>query len=121
MVLSPPRKSTPNSFSPRETPKPRATTRNNVLTIASGLAKPMKFTLLLFTKCSIVSDFRMLRSVRKLKMSRVTTSAVNKLAATPMVSVTPKPLISPVPIQIKMMDEMSVVTCESKIVPNARA
>jgi hypothetical protein len=54
-------------------------------------------------------------------MSRVTTSAVNKLAATPMVSVTPKPLISPVPMKIKMTDEMSVVTCESKIVPNARA
>ncbi len=49
-------------------------------------------------------------------MMRVTTSAVNKLAATPIVSVTPKPRISPVPCQIRMMDEMSVVTCESKIV-----
>ena len=53
-------------------------------------------------------------------MRRVTTNAVNKLAATPMVSVTPKPLISPVPSQIRMTDEMSVVTCESKMVPKAR-
>ena len=92
-----------------------------VVAIASGLAKPMKFTLLLFTKWSMVSDLIRLRSIKKLKISRVTTSAVNKLAATPMVSVTPKPLISPVPIQMRITDEMSVVMCESKIVPNARA
>ena len=81
----------------------------------------MKLTFVLRMRWNMPSDFSQFRSSRKLKMSRVTTSAVNKLAATPMVSVTPKPLISPVPIQIKMTDEMSVVTCESKIVPNARA
>ena len=81
----------------------------------------MKLILALRMRCSIGSDLMRFRSIRKLKISRVTTSAVNKLAATPMVSVTPKPLISPVPMKIKMMDEISVVTCESKIVPNARA
>ena len=54
-------------------------------------------------------------------MMRVTTSAVNKLEATPKVSVKPKPLTEPVPKKIKMTDDMSVVTCESKIVPNARS
>ncbi len=87
----------------------------------SGLAAPMKLTLVLRMRWNMPSDFSQLRSSKKSKMSRVTTSAVNRLAATPMVSVTPKPLISPVPMKIKITDEMSVVTCESKIVPNARA
>ena len=94
---------------------------NSHVTTNSGLAMPMKLTLAARIRWNMCSDFRMLRSTMKLKMSRVTTNAVNKLAATPMVSVTPKPLISPVPMKIKIMDEISVVTCESKIVPNARA
>ena len=92
-----------------------------VVASASGLPIFMKSTLELLMMCIIGSDLTMFRSTMKLKINRVTTSAVNKLAATPMVSVTPKPLISPVPMKIRMMDEISVVTCESKIVPKARA
>ena len=50
-----------------------------------------------------------------------TTSAVNKLAATPIVSVTPNPLMGPVPMKIRMIEEIKVVTWESKMVPNARS
>ncbi len=46
---------------------------------------------------------------------------MNKLAATPIVNATPNPLIDPVPMKIKMIDDISVVTCESKIVLKARA
>ena len=53
------------------------------------------------------------------KISRVTTSAVNMLTVTPMVSVTPKPFTGPVPMKIRMTDEISVVRFESKMVPNA--
>src|ERR1017187_5221963 len=96
-VLSPPTKSTPNNFSPRVMPKPRDTMTNSHVTMNSGLAMPKKLTLALLMRCSIGSDLMRFRSSRKLKIKRVTTSAVNKLAATPMVSVTPKPLISPAP------------------------
>ena len=109
-------------FSPRpKMPKPSEQSMNTVVASASGLPSFMKSTWELLMMCSIFSDLIRFRSTMKLKISRVTTSAVNKLAATPMVSVTPKPLISPVPMKIKMMDEICVVTCESKIVPNARA
>ncbi len=59
--------------------------------------------------------------MRKSKISRVTTRAVNKLAATPMVSETPKPFTGPLPMKIKITDEISVVTWESKMVPKARS
>ncbi len=87
----------------------------------NGVAAFMKLIFVLRMTCSIGSDLSQPRSSSQLKISRVTTSAVNRLAATPMVSVTPNPLISPVPMKIKMMDEMSVVTCESRMVPKARA
>ena len=61
------------------------------------------------------------RRIRAARFPVVKSLDTFDFAATPMVSVTPKPLISPVPMKIRMMDEMSVVTCESKIVPNARA
>ena len=48
--------------------------------------------------CSIGSDLSQPLDKRKSKINRVTTRAVNKLAATPMVSVTPNPLIGPVPM-----------------------
>ena len=70
---------------------------------------------------SMGTDLSQPRSRRKSKIMRVTTSAVNRLAATPMVRATPKPLIEPVPMKIRMIEEMSVVTWESKIVPKARA
>ena len=87
----------------------------------NGLAIFMKSIFVAVMKCAMESDFIRFRSSKKLKIKRVTTSAVNKLAATPMVSVTPKPWISPVPFQIKITEEISVVTCESKIVLNARS
>ena len=69
---------------------------------------------------NILSDVSEPRSTRKSKIIRVTTRAVKRLAATPIVRATPKPLIEPVPMKIRMMDEMRVVTCESKIVLKAR-
>ena len=69
----------------------------------AGLASLMKSSLVARMRWNIGSDLIQLWSSRKLKISRVTTSAVNRLAATPMVSVTPKPLISPVPMKIRMI------------------
>ena len=63
----------------------------------TGLAMAMKSILELLMRCIIGNEVRRLRSSMKLKINRVTTSEVNKLAATPMVRVTPKPLIGPVP------------------------
>src|SRR6267142_1635451 len=86
----------------------------------AGLANFMKSSLVARTRWSIGTDLSQLRSSRKSKIIRVTTRAVNKLAATPQVSATPKPLIEPVPSHHSMIEEISVVTWESKIVPNAR-
>ena len=87
----------------------------------AGLASFMKSSLVFRIMWSIGIDFSRPRSNSQSKMMRVTTSAVNKLEATPKVRVKPKPLTEPVPKKIKMTDDMSVVTCESKIVPNARS
>ena len=87
----------------------------------AGLASFMKSSLVARMRCSIGSDLSQPRSSSQSKIMRVTTSAVNKLAATPMVRATPKPLMEPVPMNIRMIEEISVVTCESKMVPKARA
>ena len=55
----------------------------------------MKSSFVARMMCNMGRDLTQPRPMRKSKMSRVTTSAVNRLAATPMVSVTPKPLIGP--------------------------
>ena len=83
----------------------------------------MKFSRVTLMIWSIGSDVSQPLPSRKSKMSRVTTSAVKRLAlaATPMVRVTPKPLMGPVPIYIRITDEISVVTCESKMVRKARS
>jgi hypothetical protein len=52
-------------------------------------------------------------------MVRVTTIAVNMLAMIPMVKVTPKPLIAPVPIEISITAAKRVVILESIIAVNA--
>src|SRR5688572_10796168 len=86
----------------------------------AGLANFMKSSFVVRMMCSMGIDFMMFMEIITSNTRRVTTSAVNKLAATPMVSATPKPLMVPVPMYQRMMDEMSVVTCESKMVPKAR-
>ena len=48
--------------------------------------------------CNIPTLLSQPRLRRKSKISRVTTRAVNKLNATPMVRVTPNPLTGPVPM-----------------------
>src|ERR1035438_8906937 len=85
----------------------------------AGLASFMKSSLVARIRWNIGSDLIQPRSSRKSKISRVTTRAVNKLAATPMVRATPKPLIEPVPMYIRMTDEISVVMCESKMTVKA--
>ena len=87
----------------------------------AGLASFMKSRLVARIMCSIGNCLSRLRTSRKSKIKRVTTSAVNKLAATPIVSVTPNPLMGPLPMKINIMDEMRVVTWESKMVPKARS
>src|SRR5256885_17072573 len=88
--------------------------------INAGTASFMKSSLVARIMCIMGSDLTQFFANNKSKIRRVTTNAVNKLAATPMVSVTPKPLTEPVPIQIRMVEEIKVVTCESKIVLKAR-
>ena len=58
----------------------------------------MKLRLLTLKRWSIGNDLSQPLASRKSKISRVTTRAVNRLAATPIVSVTPKPLMGPVPM-----------------------
>jgi len=58
----------------------------------------MKFRLLTLKRWSIGNDLSQPLANTKSKIRRVTTRAVNRLAATPIVSVTPKPLIGPVPM-----------------------
>src|SRR5260370_38328341 len=89
-------------------------------TVKAGLASRMKSSFVARMRWNIGSDLSQLRASRKSKMSRVTTSAVNKLAATPMVSVTPKPLTEPVPMFHKMMEEMSLVTGDARLEVKAR-
>src|SRR6266481_713570 len=86
----------------------------------AGLASAMKLSLALRMMWSIGMDLSKPLARRKSKMSRVTTKAVNKLAATPQVREKPKPLMEPVPMFHKMMEEIRVVTCESRIVLKAR-
>ena len=88
----------------------------------AGLASFMKSSFMVAgMRWNIGSDLSQPRSSRKSKIIRVTTSAVNRLAATPMVRATPKPLIEPVPMKMRMTEEISVVTWESKMVPKARS
>jgi hypothetical protein len=56
---------------------------------------------------------------RSSKIVRVTTIAVNILAMIPIVKVTPKPLIAPVPIEISITAAKRVVILESIIAVNA--
>src|SRR5690242_16433854 len=86
----------------------------------AGLASFMKSSLEARIMCSMGTDLSQPRSSNQSKIIRVTTRAVNKLAATPIVSEIPNPLMGPVPMKIRMTEEIKVVTWESKIVPNAR-
>ena len=87
----------------------------------AGLAHFMKSIFVPLMMWSMFKVLIMFLASIQSKINRVTTNAVNKLAATPMVSATPKPLTEPVPMTISTMDEINVVMCESKIVLNARS
>src|SRR5258706_13647749 len=87
----------------------------------AGLASFMKSRLTARMTCSIGSDLSIPLPIRKSNINRVTTSAVNRLAATPIVSVAPKPLIGPLPMYKITIEEINVVTLDAKIVPNSRA
>ena len=87
----------------------------------AGLASFMKSRLVARIKCSMRMDLSQPRCNSPSKIKRVTTKAVKRLAATPIVNATPNPLIGPVPMKIRMIEEINVVTCESKIVPKARS
>src|SRR2546426_8861440 len=86
----------------------------------AALANFMKSNLVARMMWSIGTDLSQPRSSSQSKIILVTTSAVNKLAATPIVRETPNPLIEPVPMKIRMIEEINVVTWESKMVPKAR-
>jgi hypothetical protein len=66
--------------------------------VNAGLASFMKSSLVTPMTCSILIEVSIPLARRKSKINRVTTRAVNKLAATPIVRATPKPLIEPVPM-----------------------
>ena len=85
----------------------------------AGTAQRMKSKFAPRMMCSMFSDLIRFFSNNQSKIRRVTTRAVNMLAVTPMVSETPKPFTGPVPSQIRMTEEISVVRLESKIVPKA--
>ena len=75
VVLSPPKKSTPNIFSPRaKMPKASDTTMNVHVSTNNGVASFMKLTLALLMMCIMGNDVKMFRSSMKLKINRVTTS-----------------------------------------------
>ena len=85
----------------------------------AGMAQRRKSILLPRTRCSIFIPFSMFLSSSQSKISRVTTKALNMLTVTPMVRVMPKPLTGPVPMKIRITDEINVVRLESKIVQKA--
>ena len=89
--------------------------------IKAGLASFMKSSFIVAgMRWNILMDLSQPRSTSQSKIIRVTTREVNRLAATPMVRATPKPLMEPVPMKMRMTEEINVVTWESKMVLKAR-
>ena len=70
--------------------------------------------------CNMLTDFSQPFITIQSKTSRVTNTPENRFASKPMVSVTPKPLTEPLPIQIKIAAVRIAVRCASKITRKAR-
>jgi hypothetical protein len=73
----------------------------------AGIAQRMNSILLFRMTRSIGNFLTIFFEINQSKINRVTTRDVNKLAATPHVSETPKPLTEPVPMTHRMIEEIA--------------